>query len=207
MASLLARLAPMKKSLDASSSRWIPQTCTTGRSWTWTKRRATPQGEVEFSADLYLLKPKDMAKGNQAVLFEVSNRGGRGILSIVNGREGEFGDGFLMRQGYTVAWVGWQFDLSGQPGRMRLSAPVAHDAGGKEIHGLVRTDFTPAEKRDDMPLGHILLGPDGGNSYPVDDPASEKNRVDRPRYTDGREEEHSALGVEFCSYSAGATRG
>ena len=32
-------------------------------------------GEVEFSADLYLLKPKDMAKGNQAVLFEVSNRG------------------------------------------------------------------------------------------------------------------------------------
>ena len=40
------------------------------------------QGEVEFSADLYLLKPKDMAKGNQAVLFEVSNRGGRGILSL-----------------------------------------------------------------------------------------------------------------------------
>ena len=35
-------------------------------------------GEVEFSADLYLLKPKDMAKGNQAVLFQVSNRGGRG---------------------------------------------------------------------------------------------------------------------------------
>src|SRR4029077_8350115 len=71
------------------------------------------QGEVEFSSDLYLLKPKDMAKGNQAVLFEVSNRGGRGILSIVNGR-GEFGDGFLMRQGYTIAWVGWEFDLSSQ---------------------------------------------------------------------------------------------
>ncbi len=133
------------------------------------------QGELEFSADLYLLKPKDMAKGNQAALFEVSNRGGRGILSIVNGRNGEFGDGFLMRQGYTVAWVGWQFDLSEQPGRLRLSAPVAHDAGGKEIHGLVRTDFTPSEKRDDMPLGHILLGPDGGNSYPVDDAASPQN--------------------------------
>jgi hypothetical protein len=132
-------------------------------------------GEVEFSADLYLLKPKDMSKGNQAVLFEVSNRGGRGILSLANGREGEFGDGFLMRQGYTIAWVGWEFDLSSQGEHLRLSAPVAHDPGGKEIHGLVRTDFTPAEKRDDMPLGHILLGPDGGNSYPVDDPASEKN--------------------------------
>jgi hypothetical protein len=134
-------------------------------------------GEVEFSADLYLLKPNDMAKGNQAVLFEVSNRGGRGILALVNGRNGEFGDGFLMRQGYTIAWVGWEFDLSSQGERLRLTAPIAHDPGGKEIHGLVRTDFTPAEKRDDMPLGHILLGPDGGNSYPVDDPASEKNKL------------------------------
>jgi hypothetical protein len=134
-------------------------------------------GEVEFSADLYLLKPKDMAKGNQAVLFEVSNRGGRGILSLVNGRDGEFGDGFLMRQGYTIAWVGWEFDLSSQGERLRLSAPIANDPGGKEIHGLVRTDFTPSEKRDDMPLGHILLGSDGGNSYPVDDHASEKNKL------------------------------
>src|SRR5437762_4892823 len=35
------------------------------------------QGEVEFSADLYLYKPKDRNKGNGAVLFEVSNRGDR----------------------------------------------------------------------------------------------------------------------------------
>lgn len=133
------------------------------------------QGEIEFSSDLYLLKPKDVAKGNQAVLFEVSNRGGRGILSLVNGREGEFGDGFLMRQGYTIAWVGWEFDLSSQGEHLRLSAPIAHDPGGKEIRGLVRTDFTPATKREDMPLGHILLGPDGGNSYAVDEPANNRN--------------------------------
>src|SRR6478672_1471650 len=128
------------------------------------------QGEVEFSADLYLLKPKDMAKGNQAVLFEVSNRGGRGILSLVNGRESEFGDGFLMHQGYTIAWVGWEFDLSSQGERLRLTAPIAHEADGKEIHGLVRGDFTPSQKRNDWPLGHILRGPDGGNSYAVDEP-------------------------------------
>jgi hypothetical protein len=134
-------------------------------------------GEVEFSADLYLLKPKDMVKGNQAVLFEVSNRGGRGILSLVNGRENEYGDGFLMRQGYTVAWVGWEFDLSSQGERLRLTAPIAHDPGGKEIHGLVRSDFTPSQKRDDWPLGHILLGPDGGNSYPVDDPENGSNKL------------------------------
>src|SRR5580765_9120824 len=96
------------------------------------KATRNANGEVEFSADLYLLKPKEMAKGNQSVLFEVSNRGGRGILSLVNGREGEFGDGFLMRQGYTIAWVGWEFDLSIHGERLRLSAPVAHDPGEKE---------------------------------------------------------------------------
>lgn len=134
------------------------------------------QGEVEFSADLYLLKPKDMAKGNGAVLFEVSNRGGKGILRIVDGgsAEAEFGDGFLMRQGYTVAWIGWQFDVGPQNQNLSLQAPVARDAAGA-IHGLIRSDFTPSEKRYDMPLGHILLGPEGGKSYAVDDPASPKN--------------------------------
>ncbi|MGH9742817.1 MAG: hypothetical protein ACRD51_10745 [Candidatus Acidiferrum sp.] len=76
-------------------------------------------GEVEFSADLYLLKPKDMDKGNGAVLFEISNRGGKGILHIVNGVHSsdpneQFGDGFLMREGYTIAWGGWEADLAEQ---------------------------------------------------------------------------------------------
>ncbi len=133
-------------------------------------------GEVEFSASLYLLKPKEMAKGNGAVLFEVSNRGGKGILRIVNGGgpDAEFGDGFLMRQGYTVAWIGWQFDVGPQNQNLSLQAPIAREAAGA-IRGLVRSDFTASEKRYDMPLGHILLGPEGGKSYPVDDPANSKN--------------------------------
>ena len=138
------------------------------------------QGEVEFSADLYLYKPKDIKKGNGAVLFEVSNRGGRGILRLVDGGNssdvnGEFGDGFLLREGYTIAWLGWQFDVAEDGQKLGLSAPVAHDPVGKEIRGLVRSDFTPAQKRDDTPLGHIMLGPNGGKSYPVDDPAGTKN--------------------------------
>src|SRR5215472_12901969 len=139
------------------------------------------KGEVEFSADVYLLKPKDMSKGNGAVLFEVSNRGGKGILRIVNGSTDpaqETGDGFLMRKGYTVAWVGWQCDLADQNQNLRLAAPVVQGRSGAtavEIHGLVRADFTLAQPRHEMPLGHIMLGPNGGNSYQVDDPASPQN--------------------------------
>lgn len=138
-------------------------------------RNAT--GEVEFYADLYLLKPKEMNKGNGAVLFEVSNRGGKGILRLVNGggTNSEFGDGFLMREGYTIAWVGWEADLDPAGDRLRLFAPVAHDAGGKEIHGLLRSDVTPSQKHDDEPVGHFLLGPNGGNSYAVENPDNPKN--------------------------------
>jgi hypothetical protein len=150
-------------------------------------------GEVEFSADLYLIKPKEMSRGNGAVLFEVSNRGGRGILRLVNGGNAsdELGDGFLMRQGYTVAWVGWQFDVADQGQNMRLYAPIAHGgaAGDQEIRGLLRSDFTVSTPRDDMPVGHIMLGPAGGKSYAVDDPDGPQNMLtvrdtrDGPRQT------------------------
>ena len=73
-------------------------------------------GLVEFSSDLYVLRPKDAARRSSAALVEVSNRGGRGMLRSFN-RGGpntdpetaaDLGDGFLMRFGFTVAWVGWE---------------------------------------------------------------------------------------------------
>src|SRR6266852_4847337 len=46
------------------------------------------KGLVEFSADLYMLKPRDPALGSHAVLFEVSNRGTKGMLSMYNRASG-----------------------------------------------------------------------------------------------------------------------
>src|SRR5204863_9052714 len=41
-------------------------------------------GLVEFSADVYILKPHDPSRGNGAALYEVSNRGGKGMLGMFN---------------------------------------------------------------------------------------------------------------------------
>ena len=41
-------------------------------------------GKVEFSSDFFLIKPKDITRGNGAVLYEVSNRGGKGMLGFFN---------------------------------------------------------------------------------------------------------------------------
>ena len=41
-------------------------------------------GLVEFSSDIYVLKPRDPKNGNGAVLYEVSNRGRKGMLGMFN---------------------------------------------------------------------------------------------------------------------------
>jgi len=69
-------------------------------------------GDVEFSADFLVLRPKDLARGNGAALFEVPNRGRILILSLFDGggnssdpsADSDFGDGFLLNNGYTLAW-------------------------------------------------------------------------------------------------------
>lgn len=39
-------------------------------------------GKVEFSADLYIIKPKDASKGNGVVFFDIVNRGNKGLLRV-----------------------------------------------------------------------------------------------------------------------------
>src|ERR1700677_1658492 len=39
------------------------------------------QGMVEYSADIYIYAPKDPSKGNGVALFEVPNRGNRGMFA------------------------------------------------------------------------------------------------------------------------------
>src|SRR5689334_3641091 len=88
-------------------------------------------GKVEFSSDFYLIKPKDIARGNGTLLYEVSNRGGKGMLgfydfataSLDPQTEAEIGDGFLLEQGFTLLWIGWQFDVPNREGTLRAYVP------------------------------------------------------------------------------------
>ncbi|MGI9078711.1 MAG: hypothetical protein ACR2G6_15485 [Gemmatimonadaceae bacterium] len=103
-------------------------------------------GEVEFTADFSLLKPVDPRRANGRLLYEVGNRGGKNMLVAFQkapashdpATEAEFGDGALMRQGYTLLWMGWQWDAP--DGRMRMEIPIATDRG-RAITGLVRGNF------------------------------------------------------------------
>jgi hypothetical protein len=131
------------------------------------------EGKVEFSADLYVLKPRDSAKGNGTALFEISNRGGKGLLGTFNFAQAgsEFGDNFLLDRGFTLVWVGWEFDVPPSEGLLRLYAPVATN-DGKPIFGLVRSEWEGDRRVTTIPLGdRSQIG------YPVADPNHAENRL------------------------------
>jgi hypothetical protein len=100
------------------------------------------RGRVEFSSDLFILTPQDPARASGSVLFEISNRGGKGLLSTFNRGVAStdpmlpehFGDGLLMRNGFTLVWVGWEFDVPG----LKVRPPIAAE-NGKPIVEAVAT--------------------------------------------------------------------
>jgi hypothetical protein len=112
-------------------------------------------GRVEFSADFHLLKPADARKGNGRLLLDVPNRGRKVALGMFNSTQrvpdpktpADFGNGFLMRQGYTVAWIGWQPDVPRVDGLMALDVPRAIG-----VTGFIRCELRPNTRVDTLPL-------------------------------------------------------
>jgi Alpha/beta hydrolase domain len=114
-----------------------------------------PQGRVELAGDFYVLRPADPARGNRRLLFDVPNRGRKMALGMFNSAPRvpdpttaeDFGNGFLMRHGWTLAWIGWQSDVPRQDGLMALEAPAA-----RGVTGLVRCEFRPNARVETLPM-------------------------------------------------------
>jgi hypothetical protein len=140
-------------------------------------------GHVTFSADLYVITPKDVARGNGVALFDVLNRGRKNIIQQFNRaaqvpdptNEADFGDGFLMRQGYTLVWVGWQFDIPRRSGLMALDAAPTLEQG-QPVTSRISTLFTPNTADATYPLDDMGRYADT-TRYPPVDPTSPANAL------------------------------
>jgi Alpha/beta hydrolase domain len=134
-------------------------------------------GEVEFSADFFAVLPKAARKGNGSMILENPNRGRGRILSVVDGGDwdaaNDAGDAWLLRNGFTVVSLGWQWDANGSDA-LRLYAPIAKE-NGKTITGLLRGDLMPSSEMAEIPLGHLITGRMGGTEYPVAAPDDPRN--------------------------------
>jgi hypothetical protein len=135
------------------------------------------EGEAEFSAEFIVVRPKDPKNSNGSMLLEVPNRGRARIIGLVDGGDwnlaGDAGDAWLLRNGFTIVSLGWQWDAVGADA-LRLFAPIAKDHG-KTITGLLRGDLMPWHTMPEIPLGHLITGSIGGVEYPVAAPNDPRN--------------------------------
>jgi hypothetical protein len=107
---------------------------------------ANASGLVEFSSDVMFLRPRTSDRSLGTVFVEVVNRGNDQSLGLMSGAVGrpnvspadwDLGDRFVLEQGFTLAFLGWQFDVPPAQG-LGLRAPVA------PVRGTVRTNYVHA---------------------------------------------------------------
>jgi hypothetical protein len=120
------------------------------------KAPRSADGRVEFSSDFTIIRPK--SAGNGVAIVDIVNRGRPTVIPNFNragGRDPDVGDGFLLKRGFTVVTVGWEFDLPDTDDMIRIDVPVATDAGGP-ITGVVRASFTP-DRADPFRVGDLAV--------------------------------------------------
>ena len=146
-------------------------------------------GLVEFSADLYILQPREASRSNGVAFIDVVNRGRKMTLNSFSrggtldpATEADLGDGFLTRQGYTLVWVGWQFDVARGNNLMGIDAPRAMG-----VTSTVRAEFTPNDRNPNQTvadlIGYPAVGDGSDASLTVrDGPFGEPQDISKGRF-------------------------
>src|ERR1700730_17591385 len=104
-------------------------------------------GKVDYSFDFYILKPIDLTKGNHKMLYEPPNRGRKTIGALHRGVGGGdsgcrkdaslLANSFLMPQGYSISFSGWDSSAGTSPAGFNttITLPIARNPDGSSITG------------------------------------------------------------------------
>ncbi|WP_374762896.1 alpha/beta hydrolase domain-containing protein [Yunchengibacter salinarum] len=150
------------------------------------KAATGPDGKVNFSGEALIFAPRDPAKGNGTLIYDVTNRGRLTAIGAFNSvRSGndpeslaDAGNGFLFKRGFTVIAGGWNWDVPlDDESLIGIDLPVATGANGETLKGRIAHEIqvrTPAETAS-------LLGI-AAEGYPLvpDDPTAHLTVRDRP---------------------------
>jgi hypothetical protein len=98
------------------------------------------QGRVEATADVVLLRPADLQRGNGTLFVDILNRGLKLAPHMFDEiaqpaaneatKASDAGIGFLHGQGYTIAWIGWQATIPSQPNQLAIAVPSLNGVTG-----------------------------------------------------------------------------
>jgi hypothetical protein len=156
------------------------------------------RGKVEYMTDVFILKPMDPTRGNNVLLCDVTNRGNKITYLPLNfpfkappefppinnpSTAEDVGTGYLMRQGYTIVWTGWDVTAPAGNDRMTTTVPIA-SVDGKPIVGPALEEIVVDNAQNVTPDNEVF-------SWPLTYPAAtldkskatltvRKSRADQP---------------------------
>jgi hypothetical protein len=145
------------------------------------------RGNVEYAVDFYILTPMDLTRGNRVLLFDVTNRGNKMTylplnfpfrappeFMPINDPSGadDAGTGYLMREGNTIVWAGWDATAPSGNGRLTITVPVA-SIDGEAIVGPALEEIMVDTPQNPSPDAEMF-------SWPLTYPAAS---LDRSRAT------------------------
>ncbi|MBS1665320.1 MAG: hypothetical protein JST68_30025 [Bacteroidetes bacterium] len=100
------------------------------------------RGMVEYSMDIYILRPVELSKSNHKLWVEIPNRGSKLFGGFDNSSGGndpstaaQMSGAFLLNQGYMLAWCGWDISASAGNNKLTITVPVAKNPDGSAITG------------------------------------------------------------------------
>src|SRR5689334_9045894 len=109
------------------------------------------RGKVEYEADFTIIRPIDPSRGNHKLWYEITNRGSILAFQQFNNapsanndpaNAADAGDGFLMRQGYSLLFSGWDSSAAPGGGRFTIKVPTAVNPDGSSIVGPALEEFS-----------------------------------------------------------------
>jgi hypothetical protein len=110
--------------------------------------RNAATGMVEYSMDVFILRPINQANGNQRMLLDFNNRGQMRLGRLNNGTvtsdpvtAADAGDGFVMRHGFSVAGNGWDYGATGAA-NMKITVPKLIGMPGPSYEYIVADNAT-----------------------------------------------------------------
>ena len=100
------------------------------------------RGKVEYSMDIFILKPVDLRRGNHKVVVDFNNRGSLRVAALNDAPSANnpttaahAGNGFVMNLGYSIVGNGWDFGATGEGDGLTISVPIARNPDGSSITG------------------------------------------------------------------------
>jgi len=110
-------------------------------------------GQVEYATDFFVLRPAEPRRGSGILVYDVTNRGAKRILSLIDDVPAndpvavndpktarDAGLGFLLGRGHSIVWSGWDPGAPRANNGLGADFPVALD-NGKPITGRIRDEF------------------------------------------------------------------